>query len=214
MTSLTIEPKWAELLRANGLGDFESLAGYSAGTCLSRHSRGQTYRCVLNNGQTVFIKQDNFTKWVIVLRSLLRGRRPETNTEKERRCYLLAERRGFRVVQVIAYGQERRFGLPRRGVIVTLPVEGTPLDKFCAKCADAEKRRQAIQNAEAVLKRLQDEGLDWTKDCKPEHFFVSERDLSISLIDLERLKDRGHPLDAERRKMQLERFHSLLPRGN
>ena len=214
MISFTIEPQWQELLQENGLADFESLVHFSNDQCLSHHSRGQTYKHVLKNGQVVFIKQDNYTKWQIILRSLLRGKKPQPNTEKERQCYLLAERHGFRVVQVIAYGQERRLGFPRRAVIVTIPVEGMPLDKFCKSCPDSARRQQAIENAEAVLKRLQDCGLDWTKDCKPEHFFVKEDDLSISLIDLERLRDRGRPLSEERRQMQFKRFHSLLPKGN
>ena len=91
-----------------------------------------------------------------------------------------------------------------------LPMDGIPLPEFLKQEKDLEKRRQAIAKAEQTLHFLQENALDWLRDCKPEHFFVL-RDGSIGLIDLERLKQRKSPLSAKIRKMQFDRFRSLLP---
>ncbi len=212
MILFQMDSEWRERLEAAGLGDYASLISFCDGKCLSKHPRGKTWRLVLPCGQSVFIKQDFYTKKIVVLRDLLRLRRPEPNTEKERQRMVLAESHGFRVAKVIAYGQERGFlGIPSRAVMVTLPVSGKPLDVFLKEGPEPERARQAIANAEATLTRLQDEGLDWKIDCKPEHFFIDD-DLAVSLIDVERLSDRHKPLPQDYRDMQFRRFRSLLPK--
>ena len=210
MDYLTIKPDWKEALTQAGLADLNSLLNLCGGDCLSLHLRGKTLRTTLPGGQTVFIKQDHFTKWKTTARSLLRFQKPQPNTEIERRCLALAAGFGITVPEVIAWGQRRRFGLPHQAVIVMLPMDGIPLPEFLKQEKDLEKRRQAIAKAEQTLHFLQENALDWLRDCKPEHFFVL-RDGSIGLIDLERLKQRKSPLSAKIRKMQFDRFRSLLP---
>ena len=207
-----ISPEWSSRLKASGLDSFESLIRFQDGECLSKHPRGKTYRYVLPCGQVVFIKQDFYTKKAVVLRDWLHLRSAQPNTEKERLRMAMASRHGFRVAEVIAYGQTRFCGVPSQAVMVTLPVPGKSLEDFLKENPPAEQGRLAIANALAALRRLQDEGLDWKIDCKPEHFFVAD-DLSVSLVDVERLTDRNAPLPESVRQMQERRFQSLLPAG-
>ena len=212
MISLQISPEWLPRLKACGLDSFESLIRFQDGECLSKHPRGKTYRYLLPCGQVVFIKQDFYTKKAVVLRDWLHLRSAQPNTEKERLRMALAARHGFRVAEVIAYGQVRCCGIPSKAVMVTLPVLGRSLEAFLKSDPPADLGRQAIANALAALHRLQDEGLDWKIDCKPEHFFVAD-DLTISLVDVERLTDRKNPLPESTRQMQDQRFMSLLPQS-
>ena len=210
MDYLTIQPDWKEALAQAGLTDLDALLAFSDGECLSLHLRGKTLRTTLPGGQTVFIKQDHFTKWKTILRFLLRFKKPHPNTEIERRRLAIAARVGITVPQVIAWGQRRRFGLPQQAVMVMLPMNGIPLPEFLNQEKDLEKRKTAITKAEQTLHFLQENSLDWIRDCKPEHFFVLQ-DGSIGLIDLERLHLRKNPLSAKIRKTQFDRFRSLLP---
>lgn len=210
MDYLTIQANWKDALAQVGLADLDKLLEFADGECLSLHLRGKTSRFSLRGGQTVFIKQDHFTKWKTTVRSLLRFQKPQPNTEKERLRLALAASYGIKVPEVIAWGQRRRFGLPFQGVMVMLPMDGIPLPEFLKQEKDLEKRRQAIAKAEQTLHFLQENALDWLRDCKPEHFFVL-RDGSIGLIDLERLHQRKKPLSAKIRKNQFDRFRSLLP---
>jgi predicted Ser/Thr protein kinase len=210
MDFLTIEPEWQKALSQAGLADLDKLLAFAEGECFSYHLRGKTSKFTLPGGQVVFIKQDHYTKWQTTVRNLSRLRKPQPNTEKERRCLLLAARFGLIVPKVIAWGQRRRFGLPHQGVMVMLPIDGVALPDFLQKEKDASKREAAIAQAERTLKYMQEKWLDWSKDCKPEHFFVLANG-EIGLIDLERLRLRKKPLSSQLREMQLARFRSLLP---
>lgn len=208
--SLTILPEWHDALSRAGLASLEQLLSFSTEECLSLHLRGKTSRFQLPNEQIIYIKQDHFTKWQTILRQLLWLRKPQPNTEKERRRLALAASFGIRVPEVIAWGQRRRWGLPHQGVMVMLDIQGIPLDQYLMQENNPGKRREAILKAEQTLLFLQEHRLDWCTDCKPEHFFVL-RDGNIGLIDLERLRLRGKNLSAKIRKKQFDRFRSLLP---
>jgi predicted Ser/Thr protein kinase len=210
MDYLTIHPDWKEALAQAGLADLDALLAFSDGQCLSRHLRGKTSRTTLPGGQTIFIKQDHFTKWKTTARNLVRFRKPQPNTEMERQRLALVASYGITVPEVIAWGQRRRFGLPHQAVMVMLPMDGIPLPEFLEQEKDPEKRKSVIAQAEETLHFLQENALDWLTDCKPEHFFVL-RNGKIGLIDLERLHQRKKPLSDKTRKMQLNRFRSLLP---
>ncbi|MGI5922661.1 MAG: lipopolysaccharide kinase InaA family protein [Lentisphaeria bacterium] len=208
---LHIQPEWQEILKHNRLDNYQALLGFTNDSCMSSHTRGATWRHTLSNGQTIFIKQDYFTKIAVACRYLLRGKKPLCNTAKERHALALAAQHGFVVPEIIAWGEERRFGLPHTGVMIMLPVAGVPIDHFAANPENHDQAQEAIAQAERTLARLQDCRLDWKTDCKPEHFFVRP-DGSIALIDLERLRLRKKPLPKDYRNMQLRRFRSLLPK--
>ncbi|NLZ63327.1 MAG: hypothetical protein GX902_05915 [Lentisphaerae bacterium] len=210
---LTILPEWQPRLAQAGLADLTTLLAFSGGDCLSRHPRGKTSRLQLPDGQTIFIKQDHYTKFDPILRQLYKGQwPPQPNTERERQAMKLLQSCGITVPKIIAWGQRRRFGLPHQGVLVMLPLPGKALDKYLPEEPDAEKRAAAIAAAEQTLRFLQDNQLDWNKDCKPEHFFLLE-DGSIGLLDVERLRRRRSPLSTRHREFQMQRFRSLLPKN-
>ncbi|MBR5839613.1 MAG: hypothetical protein IKZ84_13800, partial [Victivallales bacterium] len=60
-----------------------------------------------------------------------------------------------------------------------------------------------------TLAALQQAGCNWRKDCKPEHFFVTD-DNEIYLIDVERMRFGRRPLDETHQRAQKERFMSFF----
>ena len=210
MISLTIHPEWREILAKDRLDTFEALHSYR-GDCRSSHTRGATWRHTLSDGRVIFIKQDYYTKLQPVLRQLIRGHFPETNTERECRQLEVVRSHGFRVPTVVASSQHSRWQWPTTGVLVEAAVPGRPVDELLKdQSVSAGTRRQALEKARALLTRLQDAGFDWNIDCKPEHFFYCE-DGEITIIDVERLRLTGRPLREEVREKQHMRFTSLLP---
>lgn len=203
-----IEPAWRERLARAGLRDWPDFIACQAGECLSAHARSQINRIELPDGQAVFLKIDHFTKFKTSLYALAHARMPQPNTGHEREIYRQLRADGFCVPEVIAWGAERRWGLPHRGFMVTLPLDGIPLDRFVLQ-EGWERGNAAISAARATLERLQALGYDWNRDCKPEHFFVLNEG-GIGLIDLERAEKRRRVSPAQRTR-QLHRFITLLP---
>ncbi len=114
--------------------------------------------------------------------------------------------------RVIARSRHSWWRWPSCGVMVELALEGRSLDVFLAAPEPtADEKARALENARAVLRRLQEAGLDWGRDCKPEHFMVGPGQ-EIALLDLERLYLRRTPLSPEKCAAQFARFESLLPK--
>ena len=158
---------------------------------------------------SVFSNIDFFTFKKEIAKDLLRFKKPQPKTEKERLAFAMAREAGFIAPEVIAWGQTRRCGFPDRACLIMLPLDGVDLDKYLKTETDGAKRKSFIEKAEQTLSALQEKGFDWP-DHKPEHFFVMNNG-SIGLIDLERLQYVGHPLSEAKCASQLARFRKLLP---
>ena len=53
---LFIQPEWREILAHDHLDTFERLHSYRGEHCVSKHSRGATWRHTLSDGRVIFIK--------------------------------------------------------------------------------------------------------------------------------------------------------------
>lgn len=207
MEKFYIEPKWQEALSQIGLDTLDKLLKFEDDhCCVSRHKRGKTFKITLPNNQIIFLKRDNLTYKKEIIHDLFRFKRPEPNTEKERKNFLLAEQNNFHVPTVIAWGQRRRCGFPTQAAMIMLPLNGVSLDNYIKNNPDSFQKY--ILKATNTLVQLQNLGFYWP-DYKPEHFFVMENE-EIGLIDLERMKNRKHPLSNIVQKKQLEKFRKLL----
>ena len=210
MEHFEISEEWRDALTVSGLGDLQSCLAFEGGKVLSSHLRGDTRKVTLSDGRIVFLKRDFFTFKKEIAKDLLRFHKPQPKTEKERLAFAMARDAGFTAPQVIAWGQTRRCGFPNTACLIMLPLDGIDLDKYLKAETDEEKRKSFIVKAEETLTALQKKGFDWP-DHKPEHFFVMN-DGTIGLIDLERLRFIGKPLNEAKCAAQLARFRNLLPK--
>ena len=100
--------------------------------------------------------------------------------------------------------------MPDKAVMITLPVPGRPMEDIWKDSTIVEERKkEALNLALETLAALQQAGCNWRKDCKPEHFFVTD-DNEIYLIDVERMRFGRRPLDEAECRKQKERFMSFL----
>ena len=209
MSYWNIDEAWKDILQREGMTTLEVALNYEGIRLLSRKKKSCTWLHTTEGGQDIFIKQDKSSCKRAMLRSLIRFQKPVAAVEKEYAKLEEMRRLGFSVPKVIMLGAKRNMlKMPDRAVMIMLPVEGRSLDKIWKTEPDAV-RQNARELALATLKLLWEKGCDWGKDCKPEHFFISDAG-SVSIIDVERMKFRGKPLPQCTCDAQLARFNGLL----
>ena len=210
MSQWHVQNGWQEKLAGIGLGDLKSALSFRGGDVMSNKKRSRTCRVALPDGGFVFVKHDLSTAWQATLRALVKFQRPVTKTERERLSVEQLKRLGFKSYDVVAWGTETCCGLPDKAVMVTLPVPGRPVEDIWKDATVSEERKkEALNLALEILAALQQAGCNWRKDCKPEHFFVTD-DNEIYLIDVERMRFGRRPLDETDQRAQKERFMSFL----
>ena len=116
----------------------------NAGEMLSSEKHAQTIRLELPaNGQpiTFFLKRNPRVNSRKSWRTLLRFKRPHSDAYREMLLVRNLENSGVPVMRILAWGEERRFGLPERGFILSEGVSGQPLHElFLAGDAVARRR--------------------------------------------------------------------------
>ena len=210
MNQWHVQDTWKERLAEIGITDLQSALDFRNGTVMSDKKRSRTCKVALSGDGIVFVKHDLSTAWQATLRALVKFQHPITKTEKERLAVEHLKQLGFKSYDVIAWGAETCCGLPDRAVMITLPVPGRPMeDIWHDKTVPTERKNEALKLALETLAALQQAGCNWRKDCKPEHFFVTE-DNQVYLIDVERMRFGRRPLDETKCSEQKKRFMSFL----
>lgn len=192
---LHIDERWRGPLAAAGLDTFDALIASEAGTCVSTHDRGQTYRIELP-GETVFLKRDTYTSLKDILTDLCSLRRPEPPCAVELAAIRRLAALGVPVPEPIAWGRRSRLGLPWRAVLVMRPLGGTPLSELLRSDRPEETRLTAMRAAGDVAGRIYGAGISWV-DLAPKHFFIPFADDPAELpgvLDLARMRPTTRPL--------------------
>ena len=151
MEHFEISAEWRDALEKTGLGTLQSCLAFQEGKCLSSHLRGDTRKVTLTDGRIVFLKRDFFTFKKEIAKDLLRFKKPQPKTEKERLAFAMARKAGFIAPEVIAWGQTRRYGFPDTACLIMLPLDGVDLDKYLRSETDETKRKSFIEKAEQTI---------------------------------------------------------------
>lgn len=173
LNELHIEDEWLDALKAGGLDTFDALMTSERGRCFSMHDRGQTYRIELPDGRAVFLKRDTFTSLKDICEDTLHLRRSQPPCVVELAAIRHVARLGIPAPPPIAWGQRRRGPLAWRAVLVTGPLEGTPLSELLAAGMSDQAREAAMRAVGRTARKLYEAGLSWP-DLAPKHFFLSQ----------------------------------------
>jgi hypothetical protein len=126
-------PKMRTLLQASGLSTFEDLMSKNAGDVLNSEKNAQTIRLELqSDGQptTCCLKRNPRVSPRKSWQTLLRFKRPHSDVYREMELVRNLENSGIPVMRILASGEERRFGLPVRGFILSEGVHGISLHEI------------------------------------------------------------------------------------
>lgn len=138
-----IEAPYVPLFREHGLVSFAVLMNGSVGEMVScLHDRRKLYRLTLPSadGQTRFyLKRMRDEPAVWLLRSLLYGRRPHSGPLREMQMLTALREAGFTVMKPVAWGEERRWGVPIAGFLVVAEVQGAEVAGLFDTYSGAER---------------------------------------------------------------------------
>ncbi len=194
---LTINPAFAELLRAHKLDSLAALMTVTGDTDLAKPGlSGWRHRTTLDvGGQRLFIKRYQRPPIDEQLTARLHGFRAVAETEWHW-MHRLRELT-IPVPQPVAFGYERQGGRERQSVLVTAAVPGRSLEQWMRLADEDEAEwlhdrayRDALLTAIAQLvRRLHEAGL-FHRDLYLSHIFLDPKrppSEGLSLIDLQRI---------------------------
>jgi hypothetical protein len=156
MIRLQINPAFTDLLRSSNLHSYSQIMQTSLGTVVEENSLRDIRRLSLN-GITLYLKRTRVEKVNSALESYCRGKLAHSRPFKEMMLSRLLAELDFDVAEVVAAGEELRFGVPVTGFIITREVPGQDLVQVY-RTAEKAERDNIMGQFGALLGRLHSHG--------------------------------------------------------
>jgi len=156
MIRLRINPAFSGLLQLHRLDTYPAVMQIDTGELIEENESRDVRRLQLDD-QVVYLKRTRSEKITSALESYARGRLAHSKPFKEMLHFKQLAKLEFDVAEVVAVGEELRFGIPRRGFIMTAEVGGEDLAQVYQKVDDADQRR-ILEQFGTLLGRLHDGG--------------------------------------------------------
>ncbi|MDX9710849.1 MAG: lipopolysaccharide kinase InaA family protein [Trichloromonas sp.] len=179
-------------LATAGLDSFQALMTAPVGELLDRDKGGRELRRITipvhGGSQQLFLRRIGREPLGVLLRMLLFGRIPRCGPLREKMMIDALTAASLPVMGALAWGEERRFGLPVRGFLLVEGVQGTDLGHLFATLAPTDRRRELSESFGAFVARLHGAGFFQPVRLK-DVFCVSRPDgYGFTLIDRETSK--------------------------
>jgi tRNA A-37 threonylcarbamoyl transferase component Bud32 len=201
-TIVQIEPAYETALRAAALADFDAMMRAAAGPPVGGHDRRETVPieiAVDEQPRRFFLKRVFNVPPKHAFWPLFRGRLGRSQPWRE--WHMLGElaAAGIPAMQRAAFGERRRFGMPRQAFLLVeaVPMEHTLRDwlvpGFPKPPLDGRQRRRLILEFGRLVGQLHRRGFVWP-DLHPKHIFAApvsdatgDGRWDFVLIDVERM---------------------------
>ena len=156
MIRLQINPAFADLLRSRNLHSYPRIMQTSLGRVVEENDL-RDVRFLELGENNFYLKRTRGEKFSSALESYCRGRLAHSRPFKEMMQFRLLEQLGFDVAEVVAAGEELRYGVPEKGFIITREVEGQDLSLVYRE-ADEAVRDSILGDFGSLLGRLHSNG--------------------------------------------------------
>ncbi len=206
MFELELHPKWRARLEEARLTTVEALLRLNLEEPREFLPGASSGYHQIDADLRVFLLCDLQISWSRIMRSFVMFQWPGSISEREQRGITLLRQAGFRVAEIMAWGNRKILRLPRQGVLLLQALAGRPLPQFLSQELDEKVRRRVLQSAEETLWSLQKKGLYW-RDCLPENFFI-QSDGGIALAEV--CSVRRQKITPLQSQQQFEFFYSRL----
>ena len=140
MIRLRINPAFSGLLQLHRLDTYPAVMQIDTGELIEENESRDVRRLQLDD-QVVYLKRTRSEKITSAFESYARGRLAHSKPFREMLHFKQLAKLEFDVAEVVAVGEELRFGIPRRGFIMTAEVGGEDLAQVYQKVDDADQRR-------------------------------------------------------------------------
>ena len=141
----------------------------------------------LELGKNTFFVKRYHGPGVGLSKYVLRGFRDKYGPENEWQKAHFLKKLGIRGVEPVAFGIERRCGIIRRAILVTLKLEGDRLEDLLREETDLNLKTNVIDKLAAFAGHFHASGLSH-QDFYLCHLFWSSRSEKVGLIDLQRIR--------------------------
>ena len=142
---------------------------------------------ILTLDATVFFVKRYYGPGVGLFGYLLRGFRDRSGPENEWDKAHLLKDLGVKAIEPVAFGVERSYGIIRRALLVTLKMEGDPLEDLLKENRGLEQKIPMVEKLAAFAGRFHTLGLSH-QDFYLCHLYWSEKSEEIGLVDLQRIR--------------------------
>lgn len=191
---LLVNENFLNLLQSNALAGFRHLIDFDRGHLLKKNQFRSIVRIDVD-GKTFYLKR-HFWPWKEKLKSLLPGLRTEDAVNEWNNMLLLNDL-GFRSMTPVAFGEEKKFGLPHASITLTESITAAEkLETYIPGhflpplgLKKVFQKRALIQKVASVAKKLHDSGLNH-QDFYLGHLFIRPGDNEIFIVDLQRMHRR------------------------
>ena len=130
-----VSPEVRPLFEKHGLLDFAELMGGEVGVLLSAEKGGREVRRLELDGRTFYLKRRGAESPMLSM--LLFGHRPRSGPMREALMLDRLSDAGFLSMVPVAWGERRRWGLPKGGFLVVRGIEGEDVAKFFDRSSGA-----------------------------------------------------------------------------
>lgn len=129
-----IDSRLNQALNEIGLIEYENFRDDNVGTILRRDSYHREVRLldvkIDGHLQQLYLKRVGREPLTHSIRMLIQGRYPESSPMREKLLLRSMQQEGFPVMDVVAWGEERRFGFPVSGFLIAEKVHGDEVAKI------------------------------------------------------------------------------------
>lgn len=156
MIRLQLNSNYEELLSDNGLGVYQRLMDLETGTLVERNDEREI-RYLLLDGTGFYLKRVRREKISAAIERYLSGGLAHGRPYREMQQFRCLRWNGFDVADVVAVGEESRFGLPVSGFIMTREVPGKDLLQWYRQ-SNKKGRRHIVRHFGALVGKLHRRG--------------------------------------------------------
>jgi hypothetical protein len=156
MIRLHINPTFQPLLEAHNLSSYSQIMQTSNGTIIEEDYSRDVRRLDLD-GQKLYLKRCRREKLSSALESYCLGKLAHSKPYKEMLQFRFLSHLDFAVAEVVAAGEELKYGMPLQGFIITREVTGQDL-ALVYRAADKSTRRCIMSDFGSLLGRLHTSG--------------------------------------------------------
>jgi len=184
MIRLHINPDYRRLLEQHKLIEYPQFMSCSAGELLDEDRQRDIQKLQLGD-KTFFLKRTRVEKSSSALESYIFGKLAHSKPYKEMLQISYLREHGFNTAEVVAAGEEVRFGFPKRGFIITLQVAGRELPDVYRESSTSDRAR-IMRQMGVLLAQLHRRGFFLSVRLK-DVFTTETSDLGtiLTLIDRE-----------------------------
>lgn len=179
------------VLEAMALNGFDRLMSAPLGELLDGDGTGRELRRIANPAEHgprhLYLKRIGPEPLGGLLRMLVFGRLPRCGPLREKMLIDALTAAGLPVMRPVAWGEERRFGLPTRGFLLVEEVAGTELGELFAVLKTADRHR-LLADFGSFVRRLHQAGFFQPVRFKDVFCTIQRERYGFTLIDRETSK--------------------------